>query len=354
MSTSPAWATCSRSRRTSCGSRRSPTPGAGQSAYGLPDGCRSGTATVSAVPPNSARPSAAPARAVVQHAGRGGRASGRAGLDTNATTNLAALIEDTHSHRAGTHRPHPRGERFRDELGDWRLVAALAVRAAGARTVGALAIGARLRERFGVDAAPTASDDGIIVFSAPTPDDTPPRAELFAFERDEIEDIVTDEVGGSAAVRVPFRECAARALLASTLGRTPGKRAPLWQQRQRSAQLLDVARKFPTFPILLETVRECLQDVYDLPALRDLFGRIARRQIRMVGSRPQRRHRSRVRCSSTTWARSCTRATARSPSVAQPHCRSIPHCSPNCSAGWSYANCSTPTSSRKPSGNCSG
>ncbi len=64
--------------------------------------------------------------------------------------------------------------------------------------------------------------------------------------------------------------------------RTPGKRAPLWQQRQRSAQLLDVARKFPTFPILLETVRECLQDVYDLPALRDLFGRIARRQIRMV------------------------------------------------------------------------
>ncbi|NKS34901.1 ATP-dependent helicase [Rhodococcus hoagii] len=202
-----------------------------------------------------------------------------AGLDTNATTNLAALIED--QQQATGRVPTDRTlvvERFRDELGDWRLVLhspyGLRVHAPWA-----LAIGARLRERFGVDAAPTASDDGIIV-RLPDTDDTPPGAELFAFERDEIEDIVTDEVGGSALFASRFRECAARALLLPR--RTPGKRAPLWQQRQRSAQLLDVARKFPTFPILLETVRECLQDVYDLPALRDLFGRIARRQIRMV------------------------------------------------------------------------
>ncbi len=202
-----------------------------------------------------------------------------AGLDTNATTNLAALIED--QQQATGRVPTDRTlvvERFRDELGDWRLVLhspyGLRVHAPWA-----LAIGARLRERFGVDAAPTASDDGIIV-RLPDTDDTPPGAELFAFERDEIEDIVTDEVGGSALFASRFRECAARALLLPS--RTPGKRAPLWQQRQRSAQLLDVARKFPTFPILLETVRECLQDVYDLPALRDLFGRIARRQIRMV------------------------------------------------------------------------
>ncbi|MBM4636486.1 ATP-dependent helicase [Rhodococcus hoagii] len=201
------------------------------------------------------------------------------GLDTNATTNLAALIED--QQQATGRVPTDRTlvvERFRDELGDWRLVLhspyGLRVHAPWA-----LAIGARLRERFGVDAAPTASDDGIIV-RLPDTDDTPPGAELFAFERDEIEDIVTDEVGGSALFASRFRECAARALLLPR--RTPGKRAPLWQQRQRSAQLLDVARKFPTFPILLETVRECLQDVYDLPALRDLFGRIARRQIRMV------------------------------------------------------------------------
>lgn len=202
-----------------------------------------------------------------------------AGLDTNATTNLAALIED--QQQATGRVPTDRTlvvERFRDELGDWRLVLhspyGLRVHAPWA-----IAIGARLRERFGVDAAPTASDDGIIV-RLPDTDDTPPGAELFAFERDEIEDIVTDEVGGSALFASRFRECAARALLLPR--RTPGKRAPLWQQRQRSAQLLDVARKFPTFPILLETVRECLQDVYDLPALRDLFGRIARRQIRMV------------------------------------------------------------------------
>lgn len=202
-----------------------------------------------------------------------------AGLDTNATTNLAALITD--QQQATGRVPTDRTlvvERFRDELGDWRLVLhspyGLRVHAPWA-----LAIGARLRERFGVDAAPTASDDGIIV-RLPDTEDTPPGAELFAFERDEIEDIVTDEVGGSALFASRFRECAARALLLPR--RTPGKRAPLWQQRQRSAQLLDVARKFPTFPILLETVRECLQDVYDLPALRDLFGRIARRQIRMV------------------------------------------------------------------------
>ncbi|RDI25682.1 Lhr family ATP dependent helicase [Rhodococcus sp. AG1013] len=201
------------------------------------------------------------------------------GLDANATTNLAALIDD--QQQATGRVPTDRTlvvERFRDELGDWRLVLhspyGLRVHAPWA-----LAVGARLRERFGVDAAPTASDDGIIV-RLPDTEDNPPGAELFAFERDEIEDIVTDEVGGSALFASRFRECAARALLLPR--RTPGKRAPLWQQRQRSAQLLDVARKYPTFPILLETVRECLQDVYDLPALRDLFGRIARRQIRIV------------------------------------------------------------------------
>ncbi|WP_305095329.1 ATP-dependent helicase [Prescottella sp. R16] len=201
------------------------------------------------------------------------------GLDTNATTNLAALIED--QRRATGRVPTDRTlvvERFRDELGDWRLVlhSPYGLRA---HAPWALAIGARLRERFGIDAAPTASDDGIIV-RLPDTEDTPPGADLFVFERDEIEDIVTDEVGGSALFASRFRECAARALLLPR--RTPGKRAPLWQQRQRSAQLLDVARKFPTFPILLEAVRECLQDVYDLPALRDLFGRLGRRQIRIV------------------------------------------------------------------------
>ena len=86
--------------------------------------------------------------------------------------------------------------------------------------------------------------------------------------------IVTEEVGGSALFAARFRECAARALLLPR--RDPGRRSPLWQQRQRASQLLDVARKYPSFPIVLETVREVLQDVYDLPALMALTGKLAR------------------------------------------------------------------------------
>ncbi|WP_327148277.1 ATP-dependent helicase [Nocardia sp. NBC_01329] len=202
-----------------------------------------------------------------------------AGLDENATANLRALLEDQ---RTATGRlPTDRTlvvERFRDELGDWRLVLhspyGLPVHAAWG-----LAVGARLRERFGVDAAPNASDDGIVV-RLPDTTDEPPGAELFVFEPDEIDDLVTEQVGGSALFASRFRECAARALLLPR--RDPGRRAPLWQQRQRSAQLLDVARKFPEFPILLETVRECLRDVYDLPALRDLLTEVARRRVRLV------------------------------------------------------------------------
>ncbi|MEV6140317.1 ATP-dependent helicase [Nocardia sp. NPDC051990] len=202
-----------------------------------------------------------------------------ASLNDNATANLVTLLDEQRT--ATGQLPTDKTlivERFRDELGDWRLVLhspyGLPVHAPWA-----LAIGARLRERFGVDVAPNASDDGIVVRLPDTTDD-PPGAELFVFEPDEIDDIVTEQVGGSALFASRFRECAARALLLPR--RDPGKRAPLWQQRQRSAQLLDVARKFPDFPILLETVRECLRDVYDLPSLRDLLARVARRQVRLV------------------------------------------------------------------------
>ncbi|WP_245550787.1 ATP-dependent helicase [Nocardia paucivorans] len=201
------------------------------------------------------------------------------GLDDNAANNLLALLAEQ---RTATGRlPTDRTlvvERFRDELGDWRLVLHSPY-GMPLHAPWALAIGSRLRERFGVDAAPTASDDGIVVRLPDTTDD-PPGAELFVFEPDEIEDLVTEQVGASALFASRFRECAARALLLPR--RDPGRRAPLWQQRQRSAQLLDVARKYPDFPILLETVRECLRDVYDLPALRDLLSRLARRQVRLV------------------------------------------------------------------------
>ncbi|MGK2865725.1 MAG: Lhr family ATP-dependent helicase, partial [Mycobacterium sp.] len=107
-----------------------------------------------------------------------------------------------------------------------------------------------------------------------------PGADLFVFDTDELEPIVTDEVGGSALFASRFRECAARALLLPR--RHPGKRSPLWHQRQRAAQLLDVARKYPDFPIVLETVRECLQDVYDVPALTELMARVAQRKVRLL------------------------------------------------------------------------
>lgn len=169
-------------------------------------------------------------------------------------------------------------ERFRDELGDWRVILHSPY---GLRVHGplALAVGRRLRERYGIDEKPTAFDDGIIV-RLPDSGENPPGADLFVFDADEVEPIVTAEVGGSALFASRFRECAARALLLPR--RHPGKRSPLWHQRQRAAQLLDIARKYPDFPIVLETVRECLQDVYDVPALTDLMRRVAQRRLRVV------------------------------------------------------------------------
>jgi ATP-dependent Lhr-like helicase len=169
-------------------------------------------------------------------------------------------------------------ERFRDELGDWRLVVHSPY-GTPVHAPWALAINARLRERYGVansGSQAIASDDGIVI-RIPDTDAEPPTGEVIAFEPDEIDDLVTQEVGGSALFASRFRECAARALLLPR--RDPGRRSPLWQQRQRSAALLEVAVKYPSFPIVLEAVRECLQDVYDLPALVGLMGRVQRREV---------------------------------------------------------------------------
>ncbi|QCB95602.1 ATP-dependent helicase [Arthrobacter sp. PAMC25564] len=174
-------------------------------------------------------------------------------------------------------------ERFHDELGDWRVVLhspfGMPVHAPWA-----LAVGQRLHQRYGMDGSAMAADDGIVL-RVPMMEDEPPGAELFLFDPEELEQIVTAEVGGSALFASRFRECAARALLLPR--QNPGKRQPLWQQRQRSAQLLDVARKYPTFPIVLETVRECLQDVYDLPALKGIAASIERRELRIVQTTTQ-------------------------------------------------------------------
>lgn len=206
------------------------------------------------------------------------------GFNRFATENLRRLLDDQ---RAATNVVPTDAtllvERFRDELGDWRVILHSPY---GLRVHGplALAVSRRLRDRYGIDEKPTASDDGIVVRLPDTVSESgaesAPGAELFVFDADEIDPIVTAEVGGSALFASRFRECAARALLLPR--RHPGKRSPLWHQRQRAAQLLDVARKYPDFPIVLETVRECLQDVYDVPTLAGLMGDIATRKIRVV------------------------------------------------------------------------
>lgn len=201
------------------------------------------------------------------------------GFDEFASDNLWQLIDD--QRQATGVVPSDTTfvvERFRDELGDWRVILHSPY---GLRVHGplALAVSRRLRERYGIEEKPTASDDGIIV-RLPDTEDAAPGADLFVFDADEIEPIVTAEVGGSALFASRFRECAARALLLPR--RHPGKRSPLWHQRQRAAQLLDVARKYPDFPIVLEAVRECLQDVYDVPALTELMHKVAQRRLRLV------------------------------------------------------------------------
>ncbi|MDD7963195.1 Lhr family ATP-dependent helicase [Microbacterium thalli] len=201
------------------------------------------------------------------------------GLDDYAIENLLAHLAE--QREATGSLPTDRTltvERSRDEVGDWRVILhspyGMHVHAPWA-----LAVNARIRERLGVEGAAVASDDGIIA-RVPDAAAEPPGAELFVFDADELEHIVTDEVGGSALFASRFRECAARALLLPRLN--PNKRAPLWQQRQRSAQLLEVARRHPSFPIILETLREVLQDVYDLPALLRISRSIADRRIRLV------------------------------------------------------------------------
>ncbi|MCX4386009.1 ATP-dependent helicase [Micromonospora peucetia] len=201
------------------------------------------------------------------------------GLDDWAAGNLMAYLREQ---RAATRSlPDDRTvvvERFRDELGDWRLAVHSVL---GARVNGpwALAIGRRLAERYGVDAQVMPSDDGIVV-RLPDTADEPPSADVVVFEPEEIAQLVEESVGTSALFASRFRECAARALLLPR--RDPRRRQPLWQQRQRAAQLLDVAREYADFPVTLEAARECLQDVFDQPALAELMRDLAARKVRLV------------------------------------------------------------------------
>jgi ATP-dependent Lhr-like helicase len=202
----------------------------------------------------------------------------RAGLDEWAARNLLAYLEEQREATGVV--PDDRTvvvERFRDELGDWRVCVHSPF---GARVHApwAQAIEARVRERLGLEVQTMYTDDGIMV-RLPEADEAPP-ADSVLFDPEEVEDLVMAQVGRSALFASRFRECAARALLLPR--RRPGSRTPLWLQRQRSATLLQVASKYGSFPVVLETYRECLQDVFDLPGLVELMAAVRRREVRVV------------------------------------------------------------------------
>ena len=242
-------------------------------------------------------------------------------LDAYAAQNLLAYLDEERE-ATGT-LPTDQTivlERFRDELGDWRICL-LTPFGARVHAPWALAIEARLRETLGLEVQPMWSDDGIVI-RLPATDEMPSfmgieadrdgstdsngtpattwteradldgRAGATAAESavlvasEDVEELVVGAVGSSALFASRFRENAARALLLPR--RRPGTRTPLWQSRQRAAQLLTVASRYGSFPIILETYRECLQDVFDLPALRGILSAIERREIRVVSVETRR------------------------------------------------------------------
>jgi ATP-dependent Lhr-like helicase len=168
-------------------------------------------------------------------------------------------------------------ERFRDEIGDWR-VCILTPFGTPVHAPWAMAIERRLIERYDIPIETMWSDDGIVL-RLPEAADNVPLADLI-IDPDDIDELVVGALPQTSLFSARFRECAARALLLPR--RRPDRRTPLWQQRQRAADLLAVAAKYPSFPILLETSRECLQDVFDLPALREVLGQLRSRAVRVV------------------------------------------------------------------------
>ncbi len=168
-------------------------------------------------------------------------------------------------------------ERFRDEIGDWR-VCVLSPFGGRVHAAWGLALSQKIRAERELEADAIWSDDGIVVH---LPDaDEPPPADLVLIEPDELEDLVVAELAGSALFGARFRENAARSLLIPRA--YPGKRTPLWQQRLKSQSLLEVARDFPRFPVILETYRECLRDVLDLPSLDEILRRLHSRRLTLV------------------------------------------------------------------------
>src|SRR5437762_4622833 len=204
-------------------------------------------------------------------------------LDRRAAENLVAYLREQ---QAAT-RVVPSDEtivveRFRDEIGDWRLCV-LSPYGGRVHAAWGLALSRRIRDEHELEADAIWSDDGIVVH-LPDADEAPP-ADLVLIEPDEVEDLVVRELASSALFGARFRENAARALLIPRA--YPGKRTPLWQQRLKAQSLLEVAKGYGQFPIVLETYRECLRDVLDLPALDDLLRKLHRRELSLVEAETQ-------------------------------------------------------------------
>ncbi len=199
-------------------------------------------------------------------------------LDPFAASNLLAFLREQED--ATRVVPSDRTivvERFRDEIGDWRLCV-LSPYGGRVHAAWGLALSRRIREQYGLESDAIWSDDGIIVH---LPDaDEPPGAELVMLEPDEIEDAVVAELASSALFGARFRENAGRALLIPRA--YPGKRTPLWQQRLKAQSLLEVAKRYPDFPIILETYRECLRDVLDVPGLVEIVRGLHSRELSLV------------------------------------------------------------------------
>ena len=208
---------------------------------------------------------------------------------------VAAARRPAHRHQDRAQRHHAAGRTVPRRAGRLAGGAALPVRAEGARPL-ALAVGRRLLERYGIDEKPTASDDGIVVRLPDTEDSRP--GQTCSCSSPTRSSRWSPEGRRIGPVRLPVP--GVRGAGAAAARRHPGKRSPLWHQRQRASQLLDVARRYPDFPIVLETVRECLQDVYDVPTLTELMARIAQRRVRVLEVETRRRRRSRPRCCSAT------------------------------------------------------
>jgi ATP-dependent helicase Lhr and Lhr-like helicase len=199
-------------------------------------------------------------------------------LDARAAENLLQYLRDQ---IAATRALPDAGtvivERVRDELGDWR-VCVLSPRGGRVHAPWAMAVAAKIREETGVDVETIWGDDGFVVRF---PDvDQPPDPRLLLPDPDEVQALVVRQLGATALFAAKFRENAARSLLLPK--RRPGMRAPLWQQRKRAADLLAVAARYGSFPVLLETYRECLRDFFDMPALVSTLGDVRSRKIRIA------------------------------------------------------------------------